>query len=335
MLSVIMPVYQAEKYLETSIESVLNQTLRDLELLLVDDGSTDRSPAICDAYAQKDPRVRVIHQKNSGVAGARNAGLDAACGEWIMWLDSDDILHPAIAETLLSLAAEKQLSAVWCSFLNMSPDGVPVYTDQFPSMEAIDKTLSSKSFSFTAMNWQEAASCLYTMGELSTVTVVPWAKVCRSELYNGAEKIRYPEGEPADDSFVFYRLIHTAQKLGRIDTPLCFYRETPESLSRNNEAALFASIVRASRGRFRFYLDKGEEELYRTELLSVMQYHMQVYGRGKDRTLRKAVKQSYGELYRNEFQKQKWKAAKRLRMWSFYKAHALYALICFASSFRK
>ena len=159
MLSVIMPVYQAEKYLETSIESVLNQTLRDLELLLVDDGSTDRSPAICDAYAQKDPRVRVIHKKNSGVAGARNAGLDAACGEWIMWLDSDDILHPAIAETLLSLAAEKQLSAVWCSFLNMSPDGVPVYTDQFPSMEAIDKTLSSKSFSFTAMNWQEAASC--------------------------------------------------------------------------------------------------------------------------------------------------------------------------------
>ena len=241
-------------------------------------------------------------------------------------------LHPDVERVL---ATEKQLSAVWCSYLNMSGDGTPVYTADFPSQEAIDNALKSKSYSFTAMSWQEAATCLYTMGELSTVTVVPWAKICRSELYNGAEKIRYPEGEPADDSFVFYRLIHAAKKLGRIDLPLCFYRETPESLSRNNEAALFASIVRASCGRFRFYLEKGEEQLYRTELLSVMQYHMQVYDRNRDRELRKEVKESYGKLYRDEFRKQKWNAAKRLRMWSFYKAQVIYALIRFATSLGK
>ena len=334
MLSVIMPVYQAEQYLEESIGSVLGQSLKDLELILVDDGSRDRSPAICDAYAQKDSRVRVIHKPNGGVASARNAGLDAARGEWVLWLDSDDTLHPAMAETLLTLAEKKKLAAVWCSFLYMEEDGTPDYSERYPSDEAIEKALAAGDYPCEEMSWQEAESCLYSMGELSTVTVVPWAKICRAELYNGGEKIRYPLGEPADDSFVFYRLIHAAGKLGRIDLPLCFYRKNPKSLSRENEAALFPSIVRAGCGRFAFYREQGEEELYRTELLSVLRYHMQVYERSRDNALRREVKSSFAKLYRSEFRKGHWGAAKRLRMGSFCRAYPLYALIRLAENFR-
>lgn len=330
----IMPVYQAEQYLRESIESVLAQSMRDLELILVDDGSRDGSPAICDEYAEKDSRVRVIHKENGGVASARNAGLDAVRGDWVLWLDSDDTLHPDMAATLMAIAEEKKLPAVWCSFLYMENDGSPVYTEQFPSQEDIDRALTTGAFPCTEMSWQEAEACLYTMGELSTVTVVPWAKICCTELYNGGEKIRYPLGEPADDSFVFYRLIHAAGRLGRIDLPLCFYRKNPNSLSRENEAALFPSIVKAGCGRFAFYREKGEEELYRTELLSVMRYHMQVYERNSDPALRKKVRKSFAELYNNEFKKGHWGAMKKLRMGSFCNAYPVYALIRFAESLR-
>ena len=100
-LSVIMPVYNVEKYLPTMVDSVLAQTYRDFELIMVDDGSPDNSPALCDDYAARDPRVRVIHKENGGVSTARNAGIEAARGEYIYFADSDDYLYPETLETIM------------------------------------------------------------------------------------------------------------------------------------------------------------------------------------------------------------------------------------------
>ena len=91
-VSVIVPVYNAEKYLQECVDSILRQTLADLELILVDDGSTDTSPALCDRYAEQDLRVRVIHQANAGSSAARNRGIEVATGEWIAFVDSDDFI---------------------------------------------------------------------------------------------------------------------------------------------------------------------------------------------------------------------------------------------------
>lgn len=99
-ISVIVPVYKAEAFLRRCVDSILEQTFTDFELILVDDGSPDRSGAICDEYAAKDARVRVIHQKNGGVSSARNAGLDAAKGNWITFIDSDDYILPQYLEHL-------------------------------------------------------------------------------------------------------------------------------------------------------------------------------------------------------------------------------------------
>lgn len=104
-ISVIVPVYKAEKYLHRCVDSILSQTLRDFELILVDDGSPDGSGAICDSYAAKDDRVRVIHQENRGASAARNAGLDAATGEYIAFCDSDDMVSPKWLEHLMERAA--------------------------------------------------------------------------------------------------------------------------------------------------------------------------------------------------------------------------------------
>ena len=93
-VSVIIPVYKVERYLDACVESVIGQTYTDLEILLVDDGSPDRCPAMCDAWAEKDLRIRVIHRKNGGLSAARNTGIEAASGEFLIFADSDDRMEP-------------------------------------------------------------------------------------------------------------------------------------------------------------------------------------------------------------------------------------------------
>ena len=122
-ISVIVPVYQAERLLPQCVESVLGQTFSDWELLLVDDGSRDGSPALCDAYAAGDARVRVFHKPNGGVSSARNLGLEQARGQCIAFLDADDALVPAALETLWYLREKAGADSAGCAHLNVSPTG--------------------------------------------------------------------------------------------------------------------------------------------------------------------------------------------------------------------
>ena len=108
-LSIIVPVYKVEPYLRRCIDSILAQTFRDFELILIDDGSPDNCGAICDEYAAKDSRIIVIHQKNQGVSAARNAGLDIAKGTYLGFVDSDDWIEPEMYETMIATAKEKQV----------------------------------------------------------------------------------------------------------------------------------------------------------------------------------------------------------------------------------
>ena len=113
LISVIVPVYNAEPYLETCLNSLLEQTCRDTEIILVDDGSTDNSGRMCDSYAKKDARVRVLHKENGGASSARNAGLCAATGDYVYFLDSDDRIVPELLEKLLASAEEHQSELVF------------------------------------------------------------------------------------------------------------------------------------------------------------------------------------------------------------------------------
>ena len=100
-ISVIIPIYKVEPYLEQCIESVVNQTYRDLEIILVDDGSPDRCPELCDNWAVRDSRIRVVHKPNGGLSSARNAGLDIATGRWVVFIDSDDVVSPHLIQSLM------------------------------------------------------------------------------------------------------------------------------------------------------------------------------------------------------------------------------------------
>ena len=125
-LSIIVPVYNVAQWLPETVDSVLEQTFRDFELILVDDGSGDGSGEICDSYAEKDSRVRVIHQKNAGVSAARNAGVAAAEGDWIGFVDSDDIIEKDMFAVMMALAEQYGADVVQCQHdrlhtLNASP----------------------------------------------------------------------------------------------------------------------------------------------------------------------------------------------------------------------
>lgn len=124
-ISVIVPVYNAEKYLERCVDSLLGQTFSDLELILVDDGSTDGSPALCDAYRKADPRVIVEHCSNGGVSSARNKGLSLATGAYVSFVDSDDYLAKDAYEKLMRKAVDRNADVVYSDYATMGEDGRP------------------------------------------------------------------------------------------------------------------------------------------------------------------------------------------------------------------
>ncbi|MEG0216013.1 MAG: glycosyltransferase family 2 protein [Hungatella sp.] len=125
LISIIVPVYQSEKYLNQCIESILKQTYGNLELMLVDDGSTDHSLAICREYADRDARVKVIHQENHGVSAARNAGLRQASGDYLMLIDGDDYIHPYMVAELLAAVHLQRADMVICGFQMVYEDETP------------------------------------------------------------------------------------------------------------------------------------------------------------------------------------------------------------------
>ena len=123
-VSVIVPVYKVEQYLDRCMQSLLGQTYSNLEIILVDDGSPDGCPALCDRYAQQDSRVKVIHKRNAGLGFARNSGLDVATGEYVSFVDSDDYVTPDMVEKLYAAAKRLDADAVYGGFSLAGPDGV-------------------------------------------------------------------------------------------------------------------------------------------------------------------------------------------------------------------
>lgn len=136
-LSIIIPVFNVEKYVQTCLDSVIEQSFRNFEVIVVDDGSTDGSPTICDAAAKQDGRICVIHQQNGGLSAARNAGLDIARGEWIGFLDSDDFIMPDMYEKLMDAAEKARADIAICNYLRVDVQGKPIEKQDQPIPDAV------------------------------------------------------------------------------------------------------------------------------------------------------------------------------------------------------
>ena len=204
-ISVIVPVYKVEPYLQRCVDSILKQTMQDFELVLVDDGSPDRCGEICEEYAEFDSRIHVIHQQNGGLSAARNSGIDWAfansASQWLAFVDSDDWVHPKFLETLYAAAngTDSQISV--CGLYRTEGQGFPEELDlSFQSMTADDYYCS-----------QEIHGGL---------TAVAWNKLYRKSLF---ESLRYPNGKLHEDEFTTYQAVYQAGKVAVINAPLYAY----------------------------------------------------------------------------------------------------------------
>lgn len=210
LISVIMPVYKVEAYLDTCVQSLVDQTYQNLEIILVDDGSPDRSGELCDRWAKKDPRIRVIHKQNSGPSDARNAGLEIANGEYIGYADSDDILHPEMYERLLSVMEKEQADIVECNYQEFY-DGT---TPGFPSAEEKISVFAPK----------DALSHLIATG---TFRYLVWNKLYRRSSIGN---LRFLSGKIHEDVFYVFEVFGLCRKIVKLHTPLYLYRQWPESI---------------------------------------------------------------------------------------------------------
>lgn len=211
MISVIIPVYNVERYLDRCLQSVVEQTFRDLEILVVDDGSTDSSCQLCDQWAERDNRIRVIHKANGGLSDARNAALDVMTGEFVFMLDSDDWLQRDAIAVLHGLLVDHGADIAVGGWREVYEDAEMPETPSAPAQPRI----------YTR---DEALRDIFYQKRL---THSAWGRLYRAELFDG---IRYPVGRLYEDLAIAYPLYGRVNKVVQVDTPLYNYLQRPTSI---------------------------------------------------------------------------------------------------------
>lgn len=203
-ISIIVPVYKAERFLNECIDSILAQTFPDFELILVDDGSPDSCPALCDAAAAKDKRIRVIHKKNGGQSTARNAGLDAARGEWIAFVDSDDTITPDYCAKLYAAVQQTGAQIAACNYRQVDESGQPL-KEQYLHVRA------------EVLDQKEA---------LEHCTLLPYMVVW-NKLFHAAifETLRFRENLIYEDTILMAQAIERTEKVVNIPDQMYLYRK--------------------------------------------------------------------------------------------------------------
>ncbi|MFT8323623.1 MAG: glycosyltransferase, partial [Bacillus sp. (in: firmicutes)] len=212
-VSVIVPVYNVEQYLPRCLDSIRNQTLQNIEIIIVDDGSTDYSGRICDEHANLDPRIRVIHKKNGGLSDARNVGLDVAKGKYISFVDSDDWISQTMYEKLVNLAEENRADISEGKYLRTS--------------SSKEKQKENSTFEITVKNNVDA---LLSHFKNEMFQQVVWNKIYKRALY---EDVRFPIGKIHEDEFITYKILHRAKRLVATNEVVYYYFQRSTSIIGN------------------------------------------------------------------------------------------------------
>lgn len=246
-LSIIVPVYKVEAYLHRCVDSILMQTFTDYELILVDDGSPDSCPTICDEYAKKDERIVVIHKHNGGLSDARNAGLDIARGEYIGFIDSDDFIHPQMYEIMISVAEQDNVDIAQCEFYKFDE------CDELFSVEHYYANNISKKL-ITSQELLENYYPLYSSRFSTTVC----NKVYHASIF---DSIRFPVGMYYEDSFVFLDTINSSDLLATINVPLYYYMQRNGSIMHSNyNPKWFQGTYNNNNNNIQFFRNNGFAE---------------------------------------------------------------------------
>lgn len=265
LITVVVPVYNVEAYLDECVASLVGQTCTNLEILLVDDGATDESGRGCDRWAEKDPRIRVIHKENGGLSDARNAGLREARGKYVAFVDSDDCIAPTFLETLYGGILREKAQVSCCAYVPFE-DGEPV-----PDW---DTDLSDQK----EMSGPELIRRIYT-GHYLQVGIMAWNKLYERSLFqdNG---IQYPKGKIYEDTFTTCRLLYYAPRAAVTECRLYGYRQRNGSIMRGKiRPDRCINGIEADYSNVAFFKEKQESELTALMLNAFFKSTIQGYRR--------------------------------------------------------
>lgn len=301
-ISVIVPIYNVEKYLGKCLNSILEQTFTDYELILVDDGSTDSSGDMADEYALKDDRISVIHKKNGGLSDARNHGIDKANGEYVCFIDSDDWIEKTYLEELHELAVKNEADITICDYQKNTGDSVITQPKEFAvvietGIDAIDNLYSDKY----------------------GIYVVAWNKLYNRDLFTD---LRYPVGMIHEDEAIFGDLFCEAKKVVRTERILYNYRV-------NNETSIMSSkyslkrldILKAMEIRMETYKSKGLNRYYEKDsfkyLYKILLNEIEIKKiKGDNRAVLKKLKNKYWSKYTESLHFD-WSVKRKIAMFIF------------------
>ncbi|MGA4516237.1 glycosyltransferase family 2 protein [Solibacillus silvestris] len=211
LISIIVPIYNVEDFLHRCVDSILNQTYKNLEIILVNDGSPDQCGKICEEYAKLDNRVKVIHKENGGLSDARNAGIEVAEGQYLAFIDSDDWIHEEYIEILYELLRKTNSDISICNFLMTSTENFQVD--------------NSKAELYTYSNIK-ALEQLYN-DEFYVQMVTSWGKLYKKNLFEG---LSFPVGRVHEDEFTTYKLLYKANKVVLTTAKLLYYWQREDSI---------------------------------------------------------------------------------------------------------
>ena len=227
-LSVIIPVYKVEAYLDRCVESVLAQTHTDLEIFLVDDGSPDNCPQMCDQWAKIDARIRVIHKENGGQGSARNMALDVMTGDFVLFIDSDDIVHPQMCELLLAVMREE------------GSDLILADLQKFSDTEAAEGALSFPAYTPSELPRQTVAGEKWYQSELCYFRTEVTCRIFRKEIFSA---LRFRTDIIYEDTHLTPYLVKRARKITHCPIPLYFYRQNDGSTMRSPLTAKKLTVI--------------------------------------------------------------------------------------------
>ncbi len=241
LISVIVPVYNVEDYLRECVDSILNQTFRDFELILVDDGSKDNCPSICDEYVKKDERVVVIHKKNGGLSSARNTGLDIHKGEFVSFIDSDDIVDKRFLEILYS-AFTADVDFTMCKFKFFSKKIILPQNREERNFEYI----SENDFWLRHFGGGNKPSCCN--------------KIFKSYIF---DRLRFKEGTTSEDEYIMHHITSRCKKVAFLNDELYFYRMRDSSITHSRQEKDVVRLkISILLDRCRLYFNTNNELLF-------------------------------------------------------------------------
>ena len=282
LISIIVPVYKVEKYLKKCIESILNQTYMNYELILVDDGSPDNCPTLCDEFAKQDSRIVVIHKKNGGLSDARNSGLDIARGEYIGFVDSDDYIAPNMYEVLLKTALKNNADLTLCNYIRVNESYEEIVSETIHK-HAVDKKYNKSEFIHELIK------------PYGSYYIVVWNKLYKSSIFH---KLRFPKGKQHEDEYVIHHIIDQCDVIVSVKDDLYYYVQRDGSIMSKEFNLKNMDYGEALIDRYYFTKSKKYNE-WKEQCVQRLSYEMDKW---KDYAARdQDIKRKYNKLRKHSF----------------------------------